>query len=105
MALRDVHERAEMVPLRASYRQIPAPLDGIVGAVNAHFGLERADRDLVEQTLINVWEMGKDDDDGSTWVAAAAEWLRPTPPGTCCPLGPTGKRVLLRHARGAPQVI
>ena len=54
-----VHERAVMVPLRARYRKIPAPLDGIVGAVNAHFGLERADRNLVEKTLINCWEVGQ----------------------------------------------
>ena len=88
----DVHERAVMVPLRARYRRIPAPLDGIVGAVNSHFGLERADRNLVEKTLLNVWEVAKDDDEGRTLVAAAAEWLRPTPPGQIVPLGPTGKR-------------
>jgi len=77
-----------------------APLDGIVGAVNAHFGLERADRYLVERTLLNCWEVGKDDDQGRTWVAATAEWLRPTPPGTSVPLGPTGKRFFF----DAPQV-
>jgi len=88
----DVHERAAMVPLRARYRRIPAPLDGIVGAVNAHFGLERADRNLVEKTLLNCWEVAKNDDEGMTFVAAAAEWLRPSPPGQTVPLGPTGKR-------------
>ncbi len=88
----DVHERGVMVPLRARYRKIPAPLDGVVGAVNAHFGLERADRNLVEKTLLNCWEVAKDDDDGLAFVAAAAEWLRPTPPGQAVPLGPTGKR-------------
>jgi tetratricopeptide (TPR) repeat protein len=88
----EVHEQAAMVPLRARYRRIPAPLDGIVGAVNQHFGLERADRNLVEKTLINVWEISKEDDEGLTLVAAAAEWLRPTPPGKVVPLGPTGKR-------------
>jgi serine/threonine protein kinase/tetratricopeptide (TPR) repeat protein len=88
----DVHERGVMVPLRARYRKIPAPLDGIVGAVNSHFGLERADRNLVEKTLLNVWEIAKDDEDGNMLVAAAAEWLRPTPPGQVLPLGPTGKR-------------
>src|SRR5882724_1056715 len=88
----DVHERAEMVPLRARYRRIPAQLDGIVGAVNSHFGLERADRNLVEKTLLNCWEIDPEDDDGKTLVAAAAEWMRPTPPGQVVPLGPTGKR-------------
>ena len=88
----DVHERAVMVPLRARYRRIPAPLDGIVGAVNSHFGLERADRNLVEKTLLNCWEIDDKDDEGKTLVAATAEWLRPTPPGQVVPLGPTGKR-------------
>ena len=87
-----VHERALMVPLRARYRRIPAPLDGIVGAVNAHFGLEGADRNLVEKTLLNCWEITDDDEEGKMFVAAAAEWLRPTPPGETVPLGPTGKR-------------
>jgi tetratricopeptide (TPR) repeat protein len=88
----DVHERSVMVPLRARYRRIPAPLDGIVGAVNSHFGLERADRNLVEKTLLNAWEVVTDDDEGKTLVAATAEWLRPTPAGQVVPLGPTGKR-------------
>jgi serine/threonine protein kinase/tetratricopeptide (TPR) repeat protein len=88
----DAHERSVMVPLRARYRKVPAPLDGIVGAVNAHFGLERADRNLVEKTLLNCWEIDAEDDEGKTFVAAVAEWLRPTPPGQVVPLGPTGKR-------------
>lgn len=87
-----VHERGYMVPLRSRYRRIPAALDGIRGAVNAHFGLERADRELVERTLMNCWEVEKSDDEGRTWVAATAEWLRPTPAGTLVPLGPSGKR-------------
>lgn len=90
-----VHEQATMTPLRARYRKIPAPLDGIIGAVNAHFGLDGADRALVEQTLLNVWEVDPADDEGRTWVAATAEWLRPTAPGTTAPLGPSGKRFLL----------
>src|SRR5690606_7259789 len=60
-----------------------------------HFGLEGADRALVEQTLINRWEVAATDDEGLTWVAATAEWLRPTPPGTMTPLGPSGKRFVL----------
>lgn len=87
-----VHERASMVPLRARYRRIPAPLDGVRGAVNAHFGLERADRALVERTLLNCWEVERRDEDGLTWVAATAEWLRPTPAGTLAPIGPSGRR-------------
>jgi hypothetical protein len=90
-----VHETGLMIPLRARYGRIPTPLDGVTGAVNAHFGLEGADRALVEQTLMNRWEVGPDDDDALTWVAATAEWLRPTPPGTVTPLGPTGKRFVL----------
>ncbi len=88
----EAHERALMVPLRARYRRIPMPLDGILGAISQHFGLERADRNLVEKTLLNCWEIAKDDEEGRTFVAAAAEWLRPSPPGKVVPVGPTGKR-------------
>ncbi len=91
----EVHERAVMLPLRARYGRIPTPLDGITAAINAHFGLEGADRAAVEQALITRWEVGKDDDDALTWVAATAEWLRPTPPGVLAPLGPSGKRFVL----------
>lgn len=100
-----VHEEALMVPLRARYRRIPAPLDGAAGAVDAHYGLEAADRHLVEKTLLNVWEIAKDDDEGRTWVAATAEWLRPTPPGTEPPLGPSGKRFYFETAEMRRQVI
>jgi len=72
------HETAKMIPLRARYRRINGPQDGLNGAVLAHYGLERVDRILVEQALINVWEVEKDDDEGMTWVAATAEWLRPS---------------------------
>ncbi len=91
----EVHERAMMLPLRARYGRIPTPLDGITAAINAHFGLEGADRAAVEQALMTRWEVGKDDDEGLTWVAATAEWLRPTPPGVLASLGPTGKRFVL----------
>lgn len=73
-----VHETAKMLPLRARYRRINGPQDGLNGAVLAHYGLERVDRILVEQALINVWEVDKDDDEGMTWVAATSEWLRPS---------------------------
>jgi hypothetical protein len=93
-----VHERGLMMPLRARYGKIPTPLDGVTGAVNAHYGLEGADRALVEQTLMNRWEVTPDDDEALTWVAATAEWLRPSPPGTMVPVGPTGKRYVLDTA-------
>ena len=93
-----VHETGQMVPMRARYGRTPSPLDGVTGAVNNHFGLEGADRALVEQTLINRWEVAKEDDEAMSWVAAAAEWLRPTPPGTVVPLGPSGKRFVLDTA-------
>ena len=49
----------KMVPMRARYGRTPSPLDGMTGAVNEHFGLEGADRALVEQTLINRWEVAE----------------------------------------------
>jgi hypothetical protein len=91
----EVHEHGLMMPLRARYGRIPTPLDGLTGAVNAHFGLEGADRFLVEQTLMTRWEVAPNDDDALSWVAATAEWLRPSPPGTLNPIGPTGKRFVL----------
>jgi tetratricopeptide (TPR) repeat protein len=91
----EVHEQGMMLPLRARYGRIPTPLDGITAAINAHFGLEGADRGNVEQALMTRWEVGKEDHDALTWVAATAEWLRPTPPGVLAPVGPTGKRFVL----------
>jgi hypothetical protein len=91
----ELHEHGIMMPLRARYGRIPTPLDGLTGAINAYFGLEGADRFLVEQTLMTRWEVASTDDDALSWVAATAEWLRPTPPGTLNPIGPTGKRFVL----------
>ncbi len=91
----DAHERGLLIPLRARYRKIAAPLDGVVGAVTQHYRLERADRDVVEKVLMNVWGVGADDDDGTTWVAASAEWLRPEGPQG--KVGPSGKRFSLDH--------
>src|SRR5579864_6746077 len=91
----EVHERGVMLPLRARYGRMPTPLDGITGAINAHFGLEGADRAAVEDALMTRWEVEKGDDEALTWVAATAEWLRPTPPGAIVPMGPTGKRFVL----------
>jgi len=90
-----VHERGLMWPLRARYGRTPSPLDGLTGAVNSFYGLQGADRETVEQTLLDRWEVDKADSEELAWVAAAAEWLRPTPPGTVPPVGPTGKRFVL----------
>ena len=90
-----VHEQGKMMPLRARYGRIATPLDGVTGAVNTHYGLEGANHALVEQTIMNRWEVVPSDDEALSWVAATAEWLRPTPPGTLAPLGPTGKRFIL----------
>lgn len=94
-ACEQVHERGLMWPLRARYGRTPSPLDGLTGAVNSFYGLQGADRDVVEQTLLDRWEVDRTDSEELAWVAAAAEWLRPTPPGTVPPLGPTGKRFVL----------
>jgi serine/threonine protein kinase len=91
----EVHEHGIMVPLRARYGRMPTPLDGITGAINAHFGLEGADRLGVEEMLMTRWEVDKTDDEALTWVAATAEWLRPTPPGSIAPIGASGKRFVL----------
>jgi serine/threonine protein kinase/tetratricopeptide (TPR) repeat protein len=91
----EVHERGAMLPLRCHYGRAPSPLAGITGAINEHYGLTGADRATVEQTLMTRWEVDKDDDDALTWVAATAEWLRPTPAGVIAPPGPTGKRFVL----------
>jgi eukaryotic-like serine/threonine-protein kinase len=91
----EVHEKGTMMPLRARYGRIATPLDGVTGAVNTYYGLQGADHALVEQTLINRWEVAPSDEDALTWVAATAEWLRPTPPGSFTPIGPSGKRFTL----------
>lgn len=90
-----VHERGLMWPMRARYGRTPSPLDGLTGAVNSFYGLQGADRDTVEQTLLDRWEVDKADGDELAWVAATAEWLRPTPPGGTTAVGPTGKRFVL----------
>jgi eukaryotic-like serine/threonine-protein kinase len=89
----EVHERGLMVPLRARYRKIAAPLDGIVGAITQYYRLERADHDIVEKVLMNVWEVPVDEEEEKTWVAATAEWIRPSPARGG--VGPTGKRFAL----------
>ncbi len=91
----DAHERAVAIPLRARHHKIPTPLDGMVGAVMAHYGVENADRATTERALMNVWEVGKTDEENKRWVAAVGEWLRPTAPGRPTILGPTGQRYVI----------
>jgi serine/threonine protein kinase/tetratricopeptide (TPR) repeat protein len=115
----EVHEQALMIPLRARYRGIAAPLDGIVGGLVQHYRLEKARRATVERVLMNVWGVGRDDEDGKTWVAGAASWLS-LHPEDADTVGPTGKRfavnrpelrwlvmreALIHTARGRPMLI
>ena len=90
-----VHEEGHMVPLRARYRAIRGPLEGMLGAVSHYYNFERADRNTIERSLLSRWGVSKRDKNGRTWVAGAAEWLRPTPPGVDVPVGPTGIRFAL----------
>jgi eukaryotic-like serine/threonine-protein kinase len=90
-----VHEEGTMTPLRARYRAMRTPLDGMLGAVTLHYNFERADRDTVERSLLLRWNVAKSDKNGRAWVAGAAEWLKPTAPGSHPPLGPTGVRFTL----------
>jgi tetratricopeptide (TPR) repeat protein len=102
-----VHEEATMVPLRARYRRIRGLLDGMLGAVVIHFNFERAERETIERSLLGRWRVAQSDWQGRTWVAGAAEWLRPGPPGGDSPPGPTGirfavdtietRRLVMRH--------
>lgn len=88
-----VHEEGTMVPLRARYRPIRSPLDGMLGGVTQYFNFERADRETIEKSLMMRWKVGSDDKNGRAWVAGASEWLRPLPPDQ--PVGPTGIRFTL----------
>ncbi len=77
----DAHERGVAIPLRARHNRIPTPVDGIIGAVLSHFGLENADRAVTERALVNVWDIPKDDEESHQWVAAVGELLRPATHG------------------------
>ncbi len=90
-----VHEEGTLVPLRARYRPLRGPLDGMMGAVTQYFNFERADRDTIERTLLSRWKIGKNDKAGRTWVAGVAEWLRPLGPIADQPIGPSGIRFTL----------
>jgi eukaryotic-like serine/threonine-protein kinase len=86
-------EEGTMVPLRARYRPIRSPLDGMLGGVTHYFNFERADRDTIEKSLMARWKVGPEDKNGRAWVAGAGEWLRPLGPNQ--PVGPTGIRFTL----------
>jgi serine/threonine protein kinase/tetratricopeptide (TPR) repeat protein len=90
-----VHEEGTLVPLRARYRALPGPLDGMMGAVTQYFNFERSDRDTIERTLLARWKIGRNDKAGRTWVAGVAEWLRPLGPISDQPIGPSGIRFTL----------
>lgn len=91
----DSHERGVAIPLRARHHKLPTPLDGMIGAVMAHYGVENADRAMTERALMNVWEVSKTDEENKRWVAAVGEWLRPTAPGRPSIVGPTGQRFVI----------
>lgn len=90
-----VYEAGLMTPLRARYRRSPGPLDGMRGAVLAHYNLVGHRREEVEQALLDDWEIESDDENGRTWVAAAAAWLKPTSVDDPRVVGPSGKRFFL----------
>jgi serine/threonine protein kinase len=85
------HETGRLVPLRVRYRRVPGPLDGMRGAVLTHYNLVGQPRHVIEQALLNEWEVGEADDEGRTWVAAAASWLAPDDAS----IGPTGRRFVV----------
>lgn len=90
----EVHEQALMVPLRARYRKIAAPLDGVVGALVQYYRVEKGKRSTIEKVLMNLWGVTPDDDEGATWVAGAAAWLCRQKDDVEA-VGPTGKRFVL----------
>lgn len=90
-----VHEHGSMIPLRARYQEVPSPSDGLRGAILAHYNLHGQAREMIEAALLNEWEIGKNDDEGRTWVAATAQWLRPPAPGEPTEVGPAGKRFVV----------
>jgi len=87
------HEEGAMVPLRARYRAIRSPLDGMLGAVLSYYNFERVDRQAIERSLLDRWKVRRDDKNGRAWVAGAAEWLRPAGPDQA--IGPSGIRFTL----------
>ena len=88
-----MHEEGMMVPLRARYRAIRSPLDGMLGAALAYYNFERVDRHTIERSLLDRWKVRRDDKNGRAWVAGAAEWMRPM--GADQAIGPSGIRFTL----------
>src|SRR5690606_5491822 len=76
------------------YRRIRGASDGMLGAVTQYFNFERADRATIERSLMQRWHVSSTDHRMLTWVAGAAEWLRPSAPGSDF-VGPTGVRFTL----------
>jgi serine/threonine protein kinase/tetratricopeptide (TPR) repeat protein len=99
-----VHEEGSMVPLVARYRRMRGALDGMFGAVTQYYNFEHADRSTVEKSLIARWAVHTSDQKMLTWVAGAAEWLRPNPPGSET-LGPSGVRYTLDTLEVRRQVV
>jgi tetratricopeptide (TPR) repeat protein len=90
-----VHEQGVMLPLRSRYRRVPGPADGLRGALIDHLNMRQQPRDVIEQAFLNEWEVGDSDDQGRTWVAAVATWLRPRTPDEPDKPGPSRKRFLM----------
>jgi len=88
-----VHEEGTMIPLRARYRRLRSPLDGMLGGVTQYFNFERSDRNTIEKSLLLRWRVSSEDKNGRAWVAGAAEWVRPLSPEQ--PVGPSGIRFTL----------
>jgi serine/threonine protein kinase/tetratricopeptide (TPR) repeat protein len=87
-----VHEEGRLVPLPVRYQRMRSASSGMLGAVVQYFNFERVDRCTIEESLLTRWGGGEADGELRAWIAGAAEWLRPTPPGTEQRLGPTGVR-------------
>ncbi|MBI4702948.1 MAG: protein kinase [Deltaproteobacteria bacterium] len=100
----EAHEQALLLPLRARYRKIAAPLDGVVGALVQHYRIEKSSRSAIEQLLLSSWQVDPGDQEELSWVAGAAAWLcrgEPHPEE----MGPTGKRVVIDREEIRMQVI
>ncbi len=87
-----VHEEGRVVPVPVRYRRLRSASNGMLGAVAQYFNFERVDRITIEESLMARWGASEHDTELRAWIAGAAEWLRPTPPGAEQQLGPTGVR-------------
>jgi eukaryotic-like serine/threonine-protein kinase len=87
-----VHEEGRLVPLPVRYRRLKSASNGMLGAITQYFNFERVDRLTIEESLLARWGPAEHDTELRAWIAGAAEWLRPSPPGAPQQLGPTGVR-------------